>query len=156
MNEWEGRMSKAAGFGGCLKGKIAVVTGAARGIGRAAAVALAREGADVVGIDICGPVFPGSGVLPSTPDDLAETGRQVVEDGVRWLAIQLDQREISALKSAALQIEKAFGGIDIVFANAGVQGFKPLLEMEDSDWQIHLDVNLTGTANVIRALHRCW
>ena len=50
-----------------------------------------------------------------------------------------------------MQIEKEFGGIDIVFANAGVQEFKPLLEMEDVDWQTHIDVNLTGTANVIRA-----
>lgn len=139
------------GFGKCLKNKVAVVTGACRGIGRASAVAFAREGANVVGIDICSPVFPKSGVKSSTPEDLEETGRQVQAQGVEWLGIKEDQRNLPSLKKIALQVEKTFGGIDIVFANAGVQGFCPFIEMEDEDWQIHIDVNLTGTANVIRA-----
>ena len=137
--------------GGCLKGKVAVVTGAARGIGRATAIAFAREGADVIGIDICAPVYPASGVKPSSPDDLKETGRLVKDAGGRWLEIILDQRDLPALRNAAAQGEKKFGGIDILFANAGVQGFKPLLEMNDEDWQVTIDVNLTGTANAIRA-----
>jgi len=57
------------GRSGCLQGKIAIVTGAARGIGRATALALAREGADIVGIDICAPVYPASGVTPATIRD---------------------------------------------------------------------------------------
>lgn len=134
-----------------LKGKIAVITGAARGIGRASAITLASEGADIVGIDICAPVNSSFGVQPSTSEDLDQTGKMVEEMGGRWLKIVLDQRHISKLKEAALKIEQAFGGIDILFANAGVQGFKPLLEMEDEDWNTHIDVNLTGTANVIRA-----
>jgi NAD(P)-dependent dehydrogenase (short-subunit alcohol dehydrogenase family) len=137
--------------GNHLRGKVAVVTGAARGIGRASAIVFARAGANVVGIDVCKPVFPRSGVKPSTPQDLAETGRKVMAEGVSWLDLQLDQRDLPALRTAASRIEKEFGGVDIVFANAGVQGFKPLLEMEDIDWQTHIDVNLTGTANVIRA-----
>lgn len=137
--------------GGNLKGKIAVVTGAARGIGRASALALAREGADIVGIDICAPVNASFGVQPATLEDLNHTGKMVQEADGRWLSIVLDQRHISKLREAAHQIEKTFGGIDILFANAGVQGFKSLLEMEDDDWNTQIDVNLTGTANAIRA-----
>jgi NAD(P)-dependent dehydrogenase (short-subunit alcohol dehydrogenase family) len=141
----------AANQKGSLRAKAAVVTGAARGIGRATAVAFAREGADVAGIDVCAAVYPASGVTPSTKDDLDESGRLVQSAGTRWLSLVADQRDTSGLRSAAAQIEKQFGGIDIVFANGGVQGFKPLLEMDDSDWQIQIDNNLTGTANVIRA-----
>jgi NAD(P)-dependent dehydrogenase (short-subunit alcohol dehydrogenase family) len=146
-------MSKATtGREGYLQGKVAVVTGAACGIGRATAVAFAREGANVIGIDICGPVYMRSGVNPSSPDDLKETGRLVKDAGGQWLEMILDQRDLPALREAATQGEKEFGGIDILFANAGVQGFFSLLEMEDEDWQVTIDVNLTGTANAIRAL----
>lgn len=140
-----------ASFGKCLKGKIAVITGAARGIGRATAVAFAREGADIVGIDICAPICKRSGVKSSTSEDLAETGRQVQAEGGRWLSFKLDQRNMPALKECALQVEGEFGGIDILFANAGIQEFRPLLEMDDVEWQTHIDVNLTGTANALRA-----
>ncbi len=134
-----------------LEGKVAVITGAARGIGRACAVALAHEGADVAGIDICAPVYPPSGVTPATEGDLADTGRQVTETGRRWLGIVADQRDIAALRAAATRIERELGGIDIVFANAGIQAFAPLLEMEDEHWRAQIDTNLTGSANVIRA-----
>jgi NAD(P)-dependent dehydrogenase (short-subunit alcohol dehydrogenase family) len=134
-----------------LRGKVAVITGAARGIGRAAAVAFAREGADVAGIDVVAPVDPRSGVTPATPEDLKETERLVRAADSRWVGIKLDQRDLPALRNAAERIEREFGGIDIVFANAGVQAFKPLIEMEDADWHTQIDVNLTGTANAIRA-----
>jgi len=130
---------------------VAVVTGAARGIGRATAVAFAREGADLVGIDICAMVSPRSGVEPATPEELNETGRLVQATGARWLSIKLDQRHLPALRDAAALAARQFGGIDILFANAGIQAFKPLLEMEDEDWHIQIDVNLSGTANAIRA-----
>jgi SDR family mycofactocin-dependent oxidoreductase len=134
-----------------LLDKVAVVTGAARGIGRAAAVAFAREGAHVIGIDIVAPVDSRSGVEPSTPEDLSGTEKLIRAAGRRWLALTLDQRDLSALRNAAEKIAREFGGIDIVFANAGIQAFKPLLEMEDADWHTQIDVNLTGTANAIRA-----
>ena len=134
-----------------LRNKVAVITGAARGIGRAAAVALAREGADVAGIDINAPVDPRSGVKAATPEDFSETERLVRAAGRRWLGITLDQRDLPSLRNAAKRIGREFGGIDIVFANAGIQAFKPLLEMEDADWHTQIDVNLTGTANAIRA-----
>ena len=134
-----------------LQGKVAVVTGAARGIGRAAALALARSGAHVAGIDICAVVDPRSGVSPATRADLDETGRLVEAAGSQWLGFTLDQRDLPALRLTVPVIESKFGGIDILFANAGIQAFKPLLEMEDQDWHITIDVNLSGTANAIRA-----
>jgi NAD(P)-dependent dehydrogenase (short-subunit alcohol dehydrogenase family) len=140
-----------SGWGEILKGKVAVVTGAARGIGRAAAIALARSGADIAGIDICATVDPRSGVTPATKTDLVETGKLVRAAGGRWHSFVVDQRDLTALRAAAVQIEHDFGGIDILFANAGIQAFRPLLEMEDPDWHIQIDVNLTGTANAIRA-----
>ena len=138
-------------LGECLRGKVAVVTGAARGIGRATAIAFAREGADIIGLDICASVDPRSGVEPSTPEDLEETGRLIGVTSRRWLGIKLDQRDLPGLRSTALRGEQEFGGIDILFANAGIQSFHPLLELEDPDWHITIDVNLTGTANAVRA-----
>lgn len=134
-----------------LLGRIAVVTGAARGIGRAAAVALARAGADVVGIDICAVVSPILDFPPATREDLAETGRLVRAEGVSWAEHVADQRRIDDLRSVCARIEGDWGGVDIVFANAGIQAFKPLLEMDDADWCDQIEVNLNGTANVVRA-----
>lgn len=134
-----------------LSGKVAVVTGAARGIGRAAATALAAAGADIAGIDIAGPVSPTLDYAPASEEDLAETGRSVEALGRRWMACRLDQRDFGGLCDAATRIERDFGRIDILFANAGIQAFKPILDMDDADWHDQIDVNLTGTANAIRA-----
>ena len=133
-----------------LRGRVAVVTGAAHGIGRCAAKALAAAGADVAGIDICGPASPIATFTPATPEDLVETGRMVEAEGRRWLGLQLDQRDIGALRDAAARITGTFGGLDIVFANASIQAFKPILEMEDADWHDQIDINLSGNANVLR------
>lgn len=134
-----------------LSGKVAVVTGAARGIGRSVAIAFAQHGAHVVGIDICTTVDPRSGVTPATKEDLEETGSLVKKEGASWTSIILDQRDLPALRIAAADVNKHFGHIDILFANAGIQAFRPLLDMEDDDWHIQIDVNLTGTANAVRA-----
>lgn len=136
---------------GRLAGKVAVVTGAARGIGRAAALAMAKEGADVAGIDVAGPVSTTLEVVPSTPYELEETGRTVQAAGRRWLTLTLDQRDMDGMRTAAERVKDVFGGLDILFANAGIQAFKPLLEMQDPDWHVQIDVNLTGTANAVRA-----
>src|SRR6202451_3474095 len=137
---------------GRLRGKAAIVTGAARGIGRTTAVAFAREGADVMGIDITGPVSSTLEVAPATAGDLAETGRLVEAAGARWLEARLDQRDLPALRAAAEQAQAAFGRLDILFANAGIQTFKPILDLKDADGQDTIDVNLTGTCNAIRAV----
>ncbi len=137
---------------GRLRGKAAIVTGAARGIGRATAVAFAREGADVMGIDIAGPVSSTLEVTPATPEDLAETRRMVEAAGTRWREARLDQRDLMALRAAAEDARAAFGRLDILFANAGIQTFKPILDWEGADWQDTIDVNLTGTCNAIRAV----
>jgi NAD(P)-dependent dehydrogenase (short-subunit alcohol dehydrogenase family) len=134
-----------------LAGKTAVITGAARGIGRATAVAFAREGADIVGVDICAVVDPRSGVTPAMPEELNETGKLVSAAGRSWLGIKADTRDLPALRAAASRAEQEFGGIDILFANAGIQSFHPLLEMGDADWNITIDTNVTGTANTLRA-----
>jgi NAD(P)-dependent dehydrogenase (short-subunit alcohol dehydrogenase family) len=133
-----------------LADRVAVVTGAARGIGRAAAVALSRAGADVAGIDIAAEVSPVLDYGPATPEDLCETGRLVTASGARWLQHIADQRNIDDIGTAAEAIVHEWGGVDVVFANAGIQAFKPLLEMSDPEWHDQIDVNLTGTANVLR------
>lgn len=139
------------GRGSALTGKVAVVTGAARGIGRAIAVEMAANGADVVALDIAGPVSTASNAVPATPQDLAETVRQIMAYGRRGDSIRADIRDIAALRAAADHVEQTYGKIDIVVADAAIQRWKPLLEMDDSDWHDVIDNNLNGTANTIRA-----
>ena len=91
------------------------------------------RGADVIGVDIYAAVDPRSGVTPSTRVGLEETGKPVRAAGRRWLGMEADTRDLPALREAALKAEQEFGGVDILFANAGIQSFHPLLEMEDAD-----------------------
>jgi NAD(P)-dependent dehydrogenase (short-subunit alcohol dehydrogenase family) len=139
------------GRGTMLNGKVAVVTGAARGIGRAIAVEFAANGADVVAIDIAGPVSTASNAVPATPAELDETVAQIKKYGRRGEAIKADIRDIAALRAIADRVEKDYGKIDIVVADAAIQRWVPLLEMQDADWRDVIDNNLNGTANTVRA-----
>ena len=110
-----------------------------------------RNGADVVAIDIAGPVSSASNAEPATPQELDETVGMIRAYGRKGEAIRADIRDIAALRAAADRIEQEYGKIDIVVADAAIQRWKPLLEMQDSDWDDVIDNNLNGTANTIRA-----
>ncbi len=139
------------GRGSALAGKVALVTGAARGIGRAIAVELAANGADVIALDIAGFVSTASNAAPATPAELDDTVSFIKQYGRRSEAIRADIREIATLRRIADKVVADYGKIDIVVANAAIQRWKPLLEMDDDDWRDVIDNNLNGTANTIRA-----
>jgi NAD(P)-dependent dehydrogenase (short-subunit alcohol dehydrogenase family) len=134
-----------------LSGKSALVTGAGRGIGRAVAIAFAEAGAAfIVGIDVAGRVSPTQQYDIPTENDLTETRRLVEAAGARFLPLVCDQRDFSGLREAVQRAHDEAGRIDILAAIAGIQAFKPLMEMEDADWHDQIDVNLSGTANIVR------
>ncbi len=139
------------GRGSVLQGKVAVVTGAARGIGRAIAVEMAANGADIVALDICGPVSPSSDAKPADRADLDETARRIQAFGRRCTPVQADIRDIGRLRQVAADTVRDHGKIDIVVANAAIQYWSPLLDMKDSDWRDVIEVNVNGTANTVRA-----
>ena len=120
-------------------------------IGRAIALEFAANGADVVAIDIAGPISPTADAMPATEADLAETVAGIKKFGRQGTAMRADIRDMAAMRRIADQIERQHGKIDIVVANAAIQGWKPLLEMEDDDWLDQIDNNLNGTANTVRA-----
>ncbi len=146
-----GQVWMGEGFPALLRGKVAVVTGAARGIGRAIAVDLARNGAKVAAVDIAGEVSAKTQYAAATQDDLDQTGKLLREIGPQSDTMIGDIRQIQDLRAIADKVEREFGGIDIVVANAAIQTFKPLLEMDDDDWHDTIDNNLNGTANTVRA-----
>jgi NAD(P)-dependent dehydrogenase (short-subunit alcohol dehydrogenase family) len=132
-----------AGRGNSLSEKVAVVTGAARGIG--------RNGADVIAVDIAAPISTASDAVPATPEEVNETFRQIQAYGRRGEAVRAAIRDIAALRHVADHVEREYGKIDLVVADAAIQGWKPLLEMQDSDWRDVIENNLNGTANTVRA-----
>lgn len=107
-----------------LPGRVAFISGIARGQGRAHAVRLAKEGADIIGVDAAGPV-PSQGVPSATPEDLAETVRLVEASGRRMIARQASVADLSAVTAVVDEGVAELGRLDIVVANAGV-GETPL------------------------------
>lgn len=134
-----------------LEGKVALITGGARGQGRAHAVACAREGADVVITDTLD--APGSVTYPwITQDDVDHTAGLVEKQGRSALAILADVRSQDDLDSAVEQAVARFGRVDIAIANAGIFNRVPLWEMPEAVWQEMLDINLTGVWRTIKAV----
>ena len=135
---------------GKLDGKVAFITGAARGQGRSHAVRFAEEGANIIGVDVSTQIdtvpYP-----TAQPGDLEETVRQVEAAGGRMLASEVDVRDLAALTKAADDGAAEFGRIDIVIANAGISSMAPTLEMDENTWQTMIDINLTGVWKTVRA-----
>jgi len=136
---------------GSLEGRVAFVTGAARGQGRAYAVRLAREGADVVVSDICGPASDSIPYVAAGTDDLAETVRLIEAEGRKALSRVVDIRDDAAVRQLVADTVEQFGRLDIVIANAGVLSWGRLWELSDEQWNAVIDVNLTGTWRTLRA-----
>ncbi|HET7002725.1 MAG TPA: SDR family NAD(P)-dependent oxidoreductase [Puia sp.] len=130
--------------------KVAVVTGAARGIGRSVSVALAKEGIDIFGIDIIGVVSPLAEYPSSTEPDLMETKRQVEALGSAFRFAKADIRNYQQMEETAKQAQAWKGRIDIVAAVAGVQLFKPFELTDDRHWQDTIENNVLGTAFTLR------
>jgi SDR family mycofactocin-dependent oxidoreductase len=141
---------------GRVEGKVAFITGAARGQGRSHAVALAREGADIVALDIAAQI-PSVPYPMSTEADLDETVRLVEEAGGRALPVTADVRDIHAMDQAVKAARAEFGHIDIVLANAGVLHISDGSESLDESaerWADAVGVMLTGVFNTLRVVHQ--
>jgi SDR family mycofactocin-dependent oxidoreductase len=134
-----------------LDGQVALVTGGARGQGRAHATALARAGADVVLLDRAGPVEEVD-YAPATPADLDETVRAVESLDRRCLARTADVRDLAAVQDVVDEAVAAYGRLDVVVANAGIASSSPLVSMSPRRWQTMIDVNLTGVFHTFRAV----
>ncbi|WP_327116723.1 mycofactocin-coupled SDR family oxidoreductase [Nocardia sp. NBC_01730] len=129
---------------GRVEGKVAFITGAARGQGRSHALRLAQEGAAIIAVDVC-KQLDGVNIAMSTPDDLAETVDQVKALGGRIVAAEVDVRDFDAMQAVVGEGVKEFGRLDIVMANAGLASDGARMdEMSEKTWRDMIDVNLTG------------
>jgi SDR family mycofactocin-dependent oxidoreductase len=139
---------------GRVEGKVAFITGAARGQGRSHAIRLAEEGADIIAVDILED-YPSIPYGMSTPDDLAETVKLVEALDRRIVSAKADVRDVAALKAAVDEGVAQLGRLDIVSANAGICTVQSWDEVTPQVWQDTLDTNLTGVWNtmVVAAPH---
>jgi SDR family mycofactocin-dependent oxidoreductase len=136
---------------GRLEGKVALISGAARGQGRSHALRLAQEGADIIAFDACCQLATVPYPL-AAPEDLAETVRRVEELDRRILAREVDVRDSAALRALVEDGVRDFGRLDVVSCNAGVVSFaETAWALEDDQWEETLAVNLTGTWKTAKA-----
>lgn len=136
---------------GRLDEKVAFITGVARGQGRAHAIALAREGANIVGVDVLSDVATVPYGLASQ-DDLETTASEIEAVGRRAVLLEGDVRDQSALDTAVQRGIDELGGIDVLIANAGIYSQAPFWEMSDEMWQDMIDINLTGVWRSAKAV----
>ncbi|MEV5361091.1 mycofactocin-coupled SDR family oxidoreductase [Micrococcus luteus] len=136
---------------GKLEGRVAFITGAARGQGRAHAVRMAQEGADIIAVDIAGRAAPSVKYNPATPDDLDETVRQVSATGRRILASVVDTRDHAMLNQTVAEGVAELGRLDVIVANAGIAVPQTWDEITPESWRDVIDVNVTGTWNAVMA-----
>src|SRR5437868_3477639 len=148
--ERNGKGSRGTAMTGRVEGKVAFITGAARGQGRSHAITLAREGADIIAVDLCAQI--GSVPYPmATPEDLAETVKEVEAAGRRIVATQADVRDYDAVKQALDDGVAQLGRLDIVSANAGITSYDRAEDLAEQTWQDVIDVNLTGEWHAAKA-----
>jgi SDR family mycofactocin-dependent oxidoreductase len=135
---------------GRVAGKVALVTGAARGQGRADALRLAEEGADVIVVDVCAPL-PSVPYDSATPADLAETVRQVEKTGRRVISGIVDVRDLDKLRAIVDEAVTQLGHLDIVVANAGICVPKPWDQTTPQIYEDTISTNITGVWNTVMA-----
>lgn len=135
-----------------LSGKVALVTGAARGIGRATAVAFAREGADLMLVDIAADL-PGVPYPLGSESQLAHTAELCRETGAAVRTARVDVRDLAAVETAVKETTARFGRLDVLVNNAGIAApsGRAAHEIEEHEWQLMLDVDLSGAWRTIRA-----
>ena len=136
---------------GRLTGRVAFITGAARGQGRAHAVRMAREGADIIAVDIAGKLPSCVRYDSATPEDLAETVRLVEAVDRRIMASAIDIRDFDGLCEVVDDGVAALGRLDIIVANAGIAAPQVWNEITPESFRDVLDVNVTGTWNTVMA-----
>ncbi len=135
---------------GRVDGKIALVTGAARGQGRSHAVRLAEEGADIIALDVAAEIETAP-YDSATPEELAETARQVEALDRRVVTVQADVRDFDSMRKSVDSMVGELGGLDIVAANAGIVSYGRVEELSDRTWQDAIDINLTGVWRTVKS-----
>jgi (+)-trans-carveol dehydrogenase len=133
-----------------VAGKVALITGAARGQGRSHATRLAEEGADILAIDVCEPI-PGVAYEMAKSADLEETARAVRGLGREIVTAEADVRDVAALRDATDAGVAKLGPLDIVVVNAGICTFDTVADMSEETWQTVIDINLTGAFHTVKA-----
>ncbi|RVW00968.1 mycofactocin-coupled SDR family oxidoreductase [Rhodococcus spongiicola] len=135
---------------GRVEGKVAFITGAARGQGRSHAVRLAEEGADIIAVDICENIDTVTSYSLATDQEFQETVAQVEALGRRIVAVKADVRDLASLQKAFDAGIEQFGRVDIVVANAGIITYGRSWELTAQQWQDVIDVDLTGVYNTAK------